>query len=233
MKFVHFWRRSLTRQFLLISVLVAIPLIAATGMLYRSLDSGIQLAGSESRGIEYHRATRVLLEALQHHRSVAVTAAASQGGAAADLKSAEDKVEAALESLTKLDAAGAGTEFGTSAMLDTLITHWKEVRPATAGGSADDITRAESDLMTELAALMDKVSMSSSLLLDPDADSLLVLLVLTQHVPALTERIGLLHANGQMAISQGQLSNAMREKLTGFTATAAATRLEVDRKSVV
>ncbi len=225
MKFVHAWRRSLTRQFLLIAILVAIPLVAATGMLYRSLDQGIQLAGSESRGIEYHRATRVLLEALQDHRSVAVAAATSQAVAAATIKSATEKVDASLESLKTLDAAGAGAAFGTSTMLDTIVNHWKEVRSVT--GSADDITRAESDLVTELAALMDKVSMSSSLLLDPDADSLLVLLVITQHVPALTERIGLLHAHGQIAIGQGQLSNAMREKLTGFTATAAGSRLDV------
>ncbi len=225
MKFVNFWRRSLTRQFLLIATVLAIPLMAATGMLYRSLDQGIQLARSESRGIEYHLAARVLLEAIQQHRSVAVVAAPGQGAGAADLERAKAKVDAALEALKKQDAAQPGAGFGTSAMLDTLASHWKEI-PA-AAGSPDDITRAESDLLTELAALMDKVSMSSSLLLDPDADSLLVLLVLTQHVPALTERVGLLHANGQIAIGQGQLSNAMREKLTGFTATSAATRLEI------
>ncbi len=227
MKFVNFWRRSLTRQFLLIAIVLAIPLMAATGMLYRSLDQGIRLAGTETRGIEYHRATRVLLEAIQRHRSVAVVAAANRGGASTELKLAEDKVEGALEALKKLDAGGAGAAFGTAAMLDTLASHWKEIRSAAIGASPDDITRAESDLLTELAALMDKVAMSSSLLLDPEADSLLVLLVLTQHVPALTERVGLLHANGQIAIGQGQLSNAMREKLTGFTATSAATRLEV------
>jgi methyl-accepting chemotaxis protein len=225
MKFVNFWRRSLTRQFLLISIVLAIPLMAATGMLYRSLDQGIQLARSESRGIDYHRATRVLLEAIQQHRAVAVVAAASQRPSAADLELAKAKVDAALDALEKQNAALPGAGFGTSAMLDTLASHWKEIRAATGG--ADDITRAESDLLTELAALMDKVSMASSLLLDPDADSLLVLLVLTQHVPALTERVALLHANGQIAIGQGQLSNAMREKLTGFTATSAATRLEI------
>ncbi len=225
MRVIAYWRRSLRRQFLLIAILAGLPLVVATVMMQRTLNEGLELAQREVRGMSYHRSLRHIMEALQQHRDAAVAAAIA--GSKSGLADSVGRVDKALAELDAVDKAALGNEFGTTAMVEAFGARWKALQSETTTLSAEDIVRAETDLIIELSAIMNKTATASNMLLDPDADTLLLLLAFTEKLPALTENLGQSYANGRMAIEQGTLSPAMRERITGNTANAGANRMEL------
>ena len=177
-RFLGFWRGSLSRQFALIAFLFGVPLAVATGLLSQSLEKNIDLAKLEIGGLVHHGSQRMLLEALHRHRDLAVSMATTGTRKEGVLSDSKARVEKAFEALRSLHPPGAEDAFGTRDQLDKLGALWSDIQGNNAASDPDDIGRAYTDLLNELSVMMDRTATASGLLLDPDPDTLLLLLVL-------------------------------------------------------
>lgn len=223
-RFLGFWRGSLSRQFALIAFLFGVPLAVATGLLSQSLEKNIDLAKLEIGGLVHHGSQRMLLEALHRHRDLAVSMATTGTRKEGVLSDSKARVEKAFEALRSLHPPGAEDAFGTRDQLDKLGALWSDIQGNNAASDPDDIGRAYTDLLNELSVMMDRTATASGLLLDPDPDTLLLLLVLSQQIPALAEHLGQVQNHGQIAIGTQEMTPAMREKITGAVAGVGALR---------
>lgn len=219
-----FWRGTLSRQFALIACLFGVPLAVATGLLSQSLEKDIDLAQMELRGLVHHSAERVLLEALHRHRDIAVSAAAAGTGGQGSLNDSTAQVGKAFEALRTLHQSASAEGRGTLEQLDKLSERWSEIQDDRALADPDDIGRAYTDLLNEVAMMMDRTATVSGLLLDPEPDTFLLLLVLSQQIPVLAEQLGQVQTHGQIAMGKPELTPVMREKITGAVAGVGSSR---------
>lgn len=211
---MKFQPKRLAQKFALIGVLISIPIIFATTMLFRSMSEGILFAESELQGMDYHRGLRFVMESMQAHRSAALTLSLGDRASVSTMEQRAADVEKRLQELEAIDASGLGAQFKSTDKLRALKTQWSSVRTQSGSATVDDVAKAHADLIANVIGMMDYISAESLMILDPDADSLYMLLTLTSQVPGLSENNGHLRVAGDTALAAGKLSVEQRERLS-------------------
>lgn len=215
-------RLKLAHKLALLGALLLIPLVVATFQLLASLGEGIEFAEQEVIGVEYHSELRGLLPELQIRRGAASAVLRGDAAFRAQLGEATASIERRIVALRELDGR-LGARLQTTDRLKALLEHWDALKSLDAT-TADESFKAHSALVEELLGLMDHVSNTSNLALDPDVDSYYVITLATSQVPRLAEKIGRERAVGVAALLAGRFPQEARLELTQLSGMVLALR---------
>ncbi|MFN8990127.1 MAG: methyl-accepting chemotaxis protein [Betaproteobacteria bacterium] len=209
----------LMHKFALIGVFVLGPLVVATYMLSSSLEEGIVFAEQELVGSRYQAKVRAVVEPLQAHRGATVAIRRGEQGFEAARDTARSALDQAMAALVAEDAA-LGARLDTGDRVSKLAGRVSELKALPATGSPEEAFRLHSDVVRQTLALMDHVSNTSLLALDPDADSYHTINLYTVSLPRMAEKAAQMRAAAVSAALKGRLDTQERYDL-GQTVGAA------------
>jgi len=188
----------LPAKMLLISAAFALPLAWLLGMYANTSLGGLDFVQQEREGVRYAQAIYPALDAAGAWRFQARNAAA--GDSSAQVEEARRKFEGAFKTLAALDGE-FGKKLGTTAAFNTVQT---SVQTALAGqGQPQDLFAAMS---RALVALLDTVTDSSGLALDPELPTYYLMNAVLVHAPNVIQNTAELRGLGRDALTSGTLA---------------------------
>ncbi len=202
----------LMHKFALIGVFVLAPLVAATYMLASSLEEGIDFARQELLGSRYQAKVRAVVEPLQMHRGASVAIRRGEQGFEGARDSARGSLDQAMAALTAEDTE-LGARLDTGDRVSRLAARVSEIKALPSAGSPEEAYRLHTEVVAQALALMDHVSNTSLLALDPDADSYHTINLYTVSLPRLAEKTAQMRAAAVSAALKGRLDTQERYDL--------------------
>jgi methyl-accepting chemotaxis protein len=202
-------RFSLRSKFTLVTSLLVLPLIAVSISLAYVLWEDAQLARSERNGARVIHAMMDVAVGVQNVRGTTHQMLAGNAAAEGLRNTAISEVRQAMTAVDRL-ATGGGVGWvqlwqGTQSHITQLMgTQWQAADAGTAFAK-------HSEAVAKLRTTMHRVAADSSLLLDPEAPSYLLMDILVERILPLAEDIAQLRGRGAgflLAKGKGQAVNA-------------------------
>lgn len=202
-------RLKYTTKFALIGVLFLVVILGVTTLLVKSMNDEIRQMEQRQEGGNYNLILKDVLKNAQHHRGTSVTLFAGDETARQQLNQIEVELTAALEALERFD--GQSTyDFGIAKQVQDIHTQSEAIIAKNEWVDPAEIITVHTELTKLILDTMFKVSNESELLLARTKESNNLITTLTQTIPQLTEKLGVMRANGLTIINAGALSDEQR-----------------------
>ncbi len=204
-----------------VSIAFLIPLVFLGWSLWTTNQGISDFSTKEQSGVKYARGLMQVLDAAQNQRRAATAKAP-------DLPEATQRMNAALDGVTALDA-----EFG-----EIMKTHraFQEIKSRQAGFSArsgdassGETFRVHTEFIGTIMGLMADVADNSNLTLDPDVDTYYLMESSLLRRPELIETLGQLRGLGNSILRDGKISREQRDVMLKNFAFANAYQSEVEK----
>ncbi|MDR9437656.1 MAG: nitrate- and nitrite sensing domain-containing protein, partial [Thiohalophilus sp.] len=192
-------------KFGLIFVVVMIPLIVLTSILFSNLDNEIAFLKNERNGLAYIKTAREPVQFIQQHRGL--TAAYLNGDET--LRNAimqkRDQVDSALNQLEQVDTR-LGDKLQTGNTLSGLQRQWQNIKANAFDMQSAESLKTHSKLVADIMGLISRVADSSEITLDPVLDSYYLGDALVTKLLSLTEAMGKSRAVGSGVAAAGEFT---------------------------
>lgn len=193
---------------LIITTLFSIPIAALMWAFVGAKQDIIVFAEQERKGVEYVRELVPLLQAAQRVRMASVNAAA--GGVLPEADAYRAAYSALQQKVVAIDGK-LGDALSTAEAYKTYIEKSSAAEKAT--GNVETVFAAHSARIDGILALIDAVTDSSNLALDPDLDSYYMMVASVANGPRAIEAFARLRGLGSSILVMGEISQTMRIEL--------------------
>ena len=201
-------------KFGIIVIALLVPLAMLLHLYVAKVNDDIDFGRNEMRGSATLRLINPVMDAVLRQRGQAMLqlAGAPDPGERGAAEAAVNKQLASLEQALRAD-----DPFGVLPLLPALAQAWKD---AAAGPYTDtlQITAKYGAVSSALTALRRKVSESSALALDPDADSYYLMISGTDKLPLLSENLAPVRALATYVAAHPDQREASAMRIAGFMA---------------
>ncbi len=203
------------QKFLLIAVMAFLPLAGFLAASIKDRLDAIRLDQHELAGEQAVRSLQPLLAALQRHRGSTSSLKNGVAAMAERQGKARSDVQAGLARLGELHATLAGQGIALeSARFDVLGKQWQALLDGLDPMSAEDSFRQHTLLIEELMRLVHFIAVHSGLILDPEADTYMLMDLQIFRLPALAEHSGRLRGLSASAAAAARWTPADHAAVT-------------------
>ncbi|MFT3734585.1 MAG: methyl-accepting chemotaxis protein [Rhodocyclaceae bacterium] len=208
-------RLSFSAKFVTISVAI---LLLVSGLLlatFQQFQSNRSAAHSELRGVSVLRPLLKALSLSQQHRG---TASAALGGDATMRAAMSDKTRETDVAMSAVSEALAAAGFGSE--LDKrwgqVVADWSSLRDTGMQMAQTPNFTAHTALIQNLQSFISELTETSKLILDPEAETYFSIVLASEHVPRLTERLGRIRGMGSGFLASKSMTELQVAQFTGF-----------------
>ena len=218
----------LGRKLAAAGALLLLPLVIALSLLGADMKERIDVAALERRGVAYHQALRQVLQEVQKRRGLMALHLSGDTAAKERILAVESRLAEAAKAVDAADA-DHGAALETDKRWGDLRARWETLRGEAWGMAPKASNAAHTALTGDLIGLMDHVTATSGLALDPDTDSYYLMDAIATRLPVLTEAIGVARATGAAAISAGKVDGEAKTSLIQRLAEARMAAAGIER----
>ena len=176
------------------------------------INEDIDFTRKEMTGVEYVRAVQDLAVRLAQHRGLSSAWLGGNGAVKERLESARSAVDEAIRGLDEVDRR-LGEPLGVTRSWNELKTKWQALSGSYVHLKPEENLHAHTAIVDALVAIEGQVADSSNLSLDPEIETYYLMNAVVFHIPALTERLGMIRATGQAMALRGDATGAERWRL--------------------
>jgi methyl-accepting chemotaxis protein len=201
------------RRIALIGAAFTVPLLFVVYQLNAQLQADITFADQELKGNECLKPLLPLIQHLQQHRGA--SSAYLSGDRSFKGTMAQKQAEIA-EDIKAIDAVMEryGDEFKVKGTWEEIKREWQNLQSQVERFSPDESFQRHSDLIAKVLQLRQDIGDASNLILDPDLDSIYLVLVVVLQYPGAMEQLGQLRARGTNAIADRKINETERMRLS-------------------
>ncbi len=182
-------RMSYRTKFILLNILVLIPLIIISAKLISHYNEEIEYHKNEQLGLQYINKIRPLIEFIPQHRGMTNSYLNGNTDFHDKIMDRRKKVDHHLNKLIEFDQRYT-QQLKTENQLKTLQNTWNKLKNSAFDGPAPKVFQKHTKLINEFIELINHISNTSGIALDPHADSYNLINAITTDLPALTELMG-------------------------------------------
>lgn len=199
-------------KFALLFTVVLIPMLLMAGTLVRQFQTEANASKQERNGLRYLAALRTPIEHIQQHRGM--TNAFRNG--ATQFKdrifSKREEIDSYFAALEKVDSELRGA-LKTDNMLAKLNQQWNDIKTRAMDEELSVTIAAHNRLIADSLKLLNHLSNTSGIILDPTLDSFHMGFVLTSDLPELIELMGQTRALASGVAAKGSINPQTLTKL--------------------
>jgi PAS domain S-box-containing protein len=180
--------KSLVGRATLLGLLVifALPFGMVVRQLLAEIDTRIEFAEKERKGVAYNQTLKAFLEEVIQHQSIAQEYLNGNVALQEQLVAQQAKVAAAIQACDLVDQK-LGTTLTTTAQWHSLKQEWQDLETKLKTLSAASSLEIHAALIANTLFLMAHVGDSSNLILDPDLDSYYLMDAVVNRLPAMVQ----------------------------------------------
>ena len=176
------------KKFLVVSLFLLLPLLLARYFLSSEIDSQIEFAQQERRGLKQIQPFLTLLPLLQRHRALANGVLSGDASFKADLQKTQAAIDQLFLALDKPNEVALADRFATTEVA-ALRQNSAALRSIDAGIGASRAFSSRSALIANLLSVIRTISIESGLVSDPSGFSFQILALLGDKLPHLAENM--------------------------------------------
>ena len=213
-------------------------LLTVAGSLFYFISKGfskdIAFTATEQYGNRYQRPLEELLESIPTHQLLARRYLAGQTDLQEQMKAAEGRVDAAMQTLRTVDSQlGEALQFTPEGLAkrkrehctwDTLHQEWESLKGGVGGQTVENSDKSHAHLIADVRTMITHAGDTSNLILDSDLDSYYLMDATLVALPQTQDRLATIEMLGRDAIRNGKIGDGQRIQL----AVAAALLKEAD-----
>jgi len=196
-------RLTIGKKLALVIVMLTLPVLILSYLLIAEKNQAIQFTDSELQGLRYLQPVRGILAHLAEHRGM--NNAYLNGDASFAEKLIAKKAQIA-EDLKAIDAVDSqdGATLNSHAEWQTIKTDWQSLNAAAAKLTANESFTRHSDLIKKVLALIERIGMTSNLILEGELGYYFLVDVLINELPLVTEDLGRLRGMSAGIVARRQ-----------------------------
>lgn len=211
---IYFMNRlKYTYKFLLIGVLFVILSAALTILVIKEQNDQIALMEERVEGIQFNLVLKNLLKNAQQHRGTSATLHAGDESVRANLSEIKENMELALQQLTELEQSTA-YDFNLKDQTTEIRQQWETIVKTDQWTSSEEVVAVHSALSDLIIETMREVTNNSSLQLAESKESNNLIFSLTDTLPQLTEKLGVIRASAMAILKNGTMTDEERRKIS-------------------
>ncbi|WP_242032791.1 adenylate/guanylate cyclase domain-containing protein [Oscillatoria sp. FACHB-1406] len=207
---------------------IVFPFTAVVHQLISEVDTQIQFARQERRGLEYNARLRTVLEYLIEHQSQVQRYLEGDSAYKPRVLAIESQIDREIEAIDVLDRR-LGQPLRTSEEWRKLKGEWQQLKKQVFSLDEAAIVGAHGKFVTKAIALMKQVGDTSNLILDPVIDSYYLMSPVVVYLPQSIESIDSARTLGEEAIRRDRLAIDQQVQLSMQAGTLETARDEVAR----
>jgi len=170
---------------------------------YRDLSHEIAAANQGVRGITHVRKLLEMVDGVQRHRGLSTAGLNGDAAAAAQARTAREKVNQVVAAIDGLDQAD-GREFGTAASWKELRQAWAEAAAGVEGGKAGENFARHTTLVRKGLVHARLLADGSSLTLDPAIETFYLMDSVAFRLPPYIEAAARLRGSGAAYLAKAE-----------------------------
>lgn len=207
---------------------IVFPFTAVVHQLISEVDSQIQFARQERRGLEYNARLRTVLEYIIEHQSQVQRYLEGDSAYKSRVLAIESQIDREIEAIDILDRR-LGQILHTTEEWRKLKLKWQQLKKQAFNLEQAAIASAHAKFVTDTIALMKRVGDTSNLILDPVIDSYYLMSPVVVYLPQSIESIDLGRSIGEEAVRRNQIGLSQQVQLSLQAGTLETARDEVAR----
>jgi methyl-accepting chemotaxis protein len=202
-----------SQKFMLIGALAFALFVVPTAVLLTTDLGKLRIAQREQQGLEPSVELLRLLQQTQQHRGLSAALLSGSDTVAGTRLERQKEVDATLARVQRALAPLA--DRALPERIERIAGDWRALAASVAGKTLDGLqsNQRHAELIARELDLMDDVSNSSGLALDPDAATFYMQRAVLGDLPRLTESLGQMRARGAVALGRGEASPEDRARI--------------------
>ncbi len=183
------------QKLLVVTGLLALPIVALLYLFVDSRDQQIQLGYKEMRGLEYIAALRPVLEHVPQHRDTSAAILYGDESLRDSLDSTRKRIESNIAAIDAVDER-LGKELRVSSGWQALKASWRQLQPQATTVAANDSFVRHTAVVQQALDLIRLAGENSSLTTDQSMDAFYLADTLIQQASSMTENLSQLRGLG-------------------------------------
>lgn len=193
------------QKLLVVTGLLALPIIVLLYLFVDSRDQQIQLGYKELRGLEYIAALRPVLEQVPQHRDTSVAILYGDESLRDSLDATRKRIESDMAAVDAVDER-LGKELRTSSGWQALKASWRQLQPQATTVAASDSFVRHTAIVQQALDLIRLAGENSSLTTDQSMDAFYLADTLIQQASSMTENLSQMRGLGAALASRHRTS---------------------------
>ena len=205
----------------------------------KGFSKDIAFATLERHGNQYQRPLEELLDSILQHQLLARRCLTGQRQLLGQLAAVEQRVDAAMQELHRVDAGlGEALQFTAEGLAkrkrehcrwETLYREWEALKHRPADQSVEDSDESHAHLVADVRTMITHSGDTSNLILDSDLDSYYLMDMTLVSLPQTQERVAGIERMGQDMVGKGPTTEGQRAQM----AVLAALLKEADQDRIL
>lgn len=199
------------QKFALLGLMALAMILPSFYFLLSKTVQSAQLAAQEAQGIKPAADALKVMQLTQQHRGLSAVYLSGNDSVASRRQEKQAEVSAAVEAV--LESSAIYKNANADALRRDISAQWRELaqdvssRALTPPQSYQRHTR----LIAEMKFLLGNIVDSSTMALDPEADTYYTIQASLNYIPMVTESLGQLRARGGPILARGQITDAEKD----------------------
>ena len=181
-------RLSYKGKFSLIFILFLLPMVVLSFMLLEKMGEQTASTVQEERGIEYIKVLGNILEKTTNHRGTQALVLAGDAAFRDQMLLEQAELDKSFAELAERDKKN-GLKLKLGSRSNDLLKHWNMLKEKGLTMTANASLLAHNNLVTEIKELIQHVSISSELILDPEVKTYFLAAISFNRLPTLADSI--------------------------------------------
>ena len=196
-------RLNIGKKLALVVLMLSLPVLVLSYLLIAEKDQAISFTSKELQGLRYLQPVRGILAHLAEHRGI--SNAYLNGDASFGEKLTAKKAQIA-EDIKAIDAVDAqdGATLNSQAEWRTIRTDWQALNASNADLTGKESFTRHTDLIKKVLALIERIGMTSNLILEGELSYYYLVDVLVSELPLVTEDLGRLRGMSAGIVARRQ-----------------------------
>jgi twitching motility protein PilJ len=198
------------QKLLLIVLAFSVAGIVPVGIVFFIEQRQSQRSYNQLLGYQFAQALYDTIQQVSEHRRFSIDSRVL--GVKPDLAKEASDVDTALNQLIQLNE-GMKDRFGLATSLTELSQTWEQIKNQSLAAGTNSIFEMHKQLINRLNQTLEKLSLSSGLLLNTSAEAFLLTETALRHLPALRETLAELRFLGMVVLARGSALIYEREQI--------------------
>ncbi len=203
---------SYPKKMALIGIVFLIPIFLATSFLIYKDNGVLNQAAQEIQGVTFIRAVRMLYQHLPEHRGMTNAYLHGRHDYHGKILQKREAILADIAAIDRLDQQW-GTQFKTHEQWQAIKQRWQQLEQIAFSQTASHIFRQHTELIAQVYALIEQISINAKLMTDPALDTTFIINALIDKLPLLTEQLGQARGMGSGIAAAKTISVSQRISL--------------------
>jgi len=220
----------LSTKFIVLGLVALVMIAVPTGLYFKNLAAEVAFSEREALAKDAVITLNAVVQFTQTHRGLSAGALSGNETLAQRRPAMRDKV---LQNMDLLESELKSIEASATlmGMLSEVRQQWATLEQGVASKSlaAADSTRLHTQLVYKELQLNDEILAEFGMSLDPDADTYFLIQSALVSMPWLSESMGIMRAQGTVALAKGELPPETRSTLAALDKRAKELHVEMQR----